>query len=331
MVKLLLKHSDPEAVNAEEGFFYFDTPLSIAIQRDPVEKEVIQAFLDGGAHVNQVGGYARDCSRPTPLAQATENGLVEIARLLLDYGADVNRGDKYGGTPLHYVASKIKSIDGELLQLLIEHGLIVDRANGAGKTALHYAAEDGGSKDVITTLIQNGAKVNAVDNNGRTPFCLAAKAEKDTAVELMAHLVSYGADTGVVNKFGDTPLSEVCRCPDQSLAEKVKFMVDNGLKMNILTRNQDGKLSLLEILKDTYEYDYFGKFDDQIREVAKEFFKATGDVSFLEDFGLSFTVSSNALRLREGAGKSKRKIGVLSFTYDPLKVKIKKTLVVDWG
>ena len=49
-------------------------------------------LLERGAMVDARGNYGR-----TPLHWAAENGLTELARLLLEYGADVNVRDEDGG------------------------------------------------------------------------------------------------------------------------------------------------------------------------------------------------------------------------------------------
>ena len=72
-----------------------------------------------------------------PLWIACQNGHVDVARLLLDKGADVNRANKNGWTPLSIACSK-GHVDAVRL-LLDKKGAEVDRAGEDDKTPLWIA------------------------------------------------------------------------------------------------------------------------------------------------------------------------------------------------
>lgn len=78
--------------------------------------------------------------RVTPLHSAMATRRPEaaagIARTLLAQGADPNRQQEGGWTPLHAAA---QSGDPELVSLLLEHGADRDLANDAGQTPLDLA------------------------------------------------------------------------------------------------------------------------------------------------------------------------------------------------
>lgn len=59
----------------------------------------VKKLLDSGNDVNE-GDWDRDA---TPLHLACAKGNLETIELLIDYGADVNRRNKYGRTPVHHL------------------------------------------------------------------------------------------------------------------------------------------------------------------------------------------------------------------------------------
>jgi len=65
---------------------------------------------------------------------------VEIVRLLLKHGADVNAGNDFDETPLHYACKRANLI---VLQCLLEHGADLRAEDRAGKGVLHHAAHGG--------------------------------------------------------------------------------------------------------------------------------------------------------------------------------------------
>jgi len=59
-------------------------------------------------------------------AQAVDTGSIEIARLLLDHGADPNACGRSGKFPLYLAARSQSSDSVDILKLLIEHGADVN-------------------------------------------------------------------------------------------------------------------------------------------------------------------------------------------------------------
>ena len=70
------------------------------------------------------------------------------------------------------------------------------------KLPLHYAAARG-QIDIVTSLLSQGADVNAPDDDGLTPLHEAAKKGHKDVVK---HLLSSGANMNPKNKNGSTPL-----------------------------------------------------------------------------------------------------------------------------
>ena len=126
-----LIEADPSLVNSHshDGF----TPLGLAVFFGQTES--VKALLDAGADVNLA---SREAMKVTPLASASAARQLEIARLLIAHGADVNARAASDFTPLHESAASGKL---DFAQLLLEHGADVNAKTTDGKTPLDYARE----------------------------------------------------------------------------------------------------------------------------------------------------------------------------------------------
>jgi len=68
---------------------------------------------------------------------ASYNGQAETTRMLLEHGANVDRRNTRGQTPLGGVAFKGY---GEIVRLLPDYGADIDADKGGGMTPLMFAA-----------------------------------------------------------------------------------------------------------------------------------------------------------------------------------------------
>lgn len=80
----------------------------------------------------QIDVNALNHHEQSPLSYAVGNNHIECVRILLRHGANPNRVQKWGNTPLHICASGISSK--EIFELLIDAGGDLTIRNGAGKT-----------------------------------------------------------------------------------------------------------------------------------------------------------------------------------------------------
>jgi ankyrin repeat protein len=99
--------------------------------------------------------------------EAVRDNRIEDVKELLNSGADVNAKDMFGGnTGLHWSARLGLS---EMARLLIEKGANPNIRNDDDDTPLHWAAREG-QKELAVILLAHGAKVNAVGKAGWTPL-----------------------------------------------------------------------------------------------------------------------------------------------------------------
>ena len=106
------------------------TPLHAAARGN--QPAAVRLLLDHGADIGAVNRHGHP-----PLADAVEAGALAAAAVLLERGACPDcRAGHFGGAALHRaIAGRQK----EMARLLLDHGADPSRQDGAGKTALHDA------------------------------------------------------------------------------------------------------------------------------------------------------------------------------------------------
>lgn len=119
----------------------------------------------------------------TPLHFAAYGGNVDVAKLLLDRGADIDRraNTKFRNTPL-----QVSLLTGqeEMAAFLVAHGADVRIEQAEGFTALHEAAQIGSEK-LVALLLDKGADPNSRAEDGRTPLSIARKANQPAIARLL--------------------------------------------------------------------------------------------------------------------------------------------------
>jgi ankyrin repeat protein len=163
-----------------------------------------------------------ECLRdPSPMLIATRQGRADVVELLLDLGMDVDIADETQQRGLHNAVAG-GSID--VVKLLVAHGADIDRPTmrfgGAMGFAAHFERRDiaaflaplsrdafnltylGMAKRLRELFAEDPQLVNAVaPRAGITPlFCLPD--DEDEAVAMTILLLEHGADPNVVNKEG---------------------------------------------------------------------------------------------------------------------------------
>ena len=114
----------------------------------------------------------------TALGVATYYNQLDIVRYLVEQGADMEKADILGETPLMNASDKGHL---EITRYLLEQGADRDMANNVGHTPLHYAAQFD-QLEIAKLLMVYGADVNAKDRNGKLPNDIAATEEIELAI-----------------------------------------------------------------------------------------------------------------------------------------------------
>jgi len=140
----------------------------------------VQALVE--QQPNLINAYAPDGFQPLGLAAFF--GQAGIVEYLLQKGAAVNSPSRNAMRvmPLH---SAIANKRTEIARLLLDHGADVDATQADDFTPLHEAAQNG-LLDVTQWLLERGANVNPrLSSNGKTPLALAIEHQHAAVAELL--------------------------------------------------------------------------------------------------------------------------------------------------
>ena len=124
----------------------------------------------------------RTSADESPLMFAALNGQLELARLLISRGADVN---KPGWAPLHYAATR-----GHLavMSLLLEHHANIDASSPNGTTPLMMAAHYG-TPCAVKLLLEAGADPSSKNEQSLTAIDFAHRNQRQDSADIIAAFV----------------------------------------------------------------------------------------------------------------------------------------------
>ena len=185
--------------------------------------EIMKLLLERGADVN-----TRDSTqeRRTPLHRAAANGHVEAIKLLIEVGGDVYSFDNTRSTPFtRALANERHAAMEELARYDVN---IVDER---GLTALHRAAIDGGPKEAIVTLLKLGGKdsMTVVAGEQGTPLHQAvAEGSKD----IVSLLLNEGCPLDLTDTRGVNPLHVAA---EYGYTRIVELLLQKGCPLDLKT------------------------------------------------------------------------------------------------
>lgn len=166
-------------------------PLEKAVRSGAAE--LASALLEAGADPN--GGY------DVPMVAAASNGDVASLEELHKQGADVNRADWMGRTPLR---AAVHGYEDDTVGWLLDAGA-VPRATGL--TALHWLMyTEPPSLTTLESLLAAGADPCAADRRGSQPLHYIARLRSVDDAAVVDRLLKAGADPLASNELGATPL-----------------------------------------------------------------------------------------------------------------------------
>ena len=188
---------------------------------NPVEIEVL---IKQGADVNAKNNYGQ-----TPLHKALDTHVSAVIQ-----------SRKYSGSYYKKRNEEFRrkaEAALEIFKLLLKHGADVNANNDSGDTLLHLSMRHNESDatkivEMVELLLEYGADVNANNDSGNTPLHTGAyeAMNNQTSVEMAELLLEYGADVNAQNDFAQTPLH---RAANNLNSYKVaELLLKNGANPN---------------------------------------------------------------------------------------------------
>jgi ankyrin repeat protein len=160
----------------------------------------------------------------TPLVMAIVENQLDMARFLLEHGADVHqRANKL--PPVVYAATRTVRAP-QFMQLLLDFGAALNTISGPHQyNALHHAAVNG-CIDAVNFLVCQGMDIEGTCWQGRTPLLLAAEQGHTMIVKL---LLAKGAELHHRCRSGGTGLAWAV-CDDH--VDTIEYLLKEGNDVN---------------------------------------------------------------------------------------------------
>ncbi|MFZ1388827.1 MAG: ankyrin repeat domain-containing protein [Thiolinea sp.] len=243
LINILLKQGASRTAINQQG----NTPLHEASQAidDNDARAILTSLLDdtatdSGLNIKNANG---DTTLLIALGQPNELNL----RLFLEAGAKVNLTNNEGLTALHKLVNSSEIIP-NAVDLLIAQGAEINRQDYSGKTPLFYALEhyqddtsdpEANQNTNLEQLLAYQPEINLTAKDGTTPLHLAVKLGKMTAVK---RLLDLGAKVQTADKQGNTSLHYAAVLPEGQ--DFINLLHAKGAELNALNNEGNSPIFL---------------------------------------------------------------------------------------
>lgn len=146
-----------------------------------------------------------------PEREAVRDGDYTALRSLLVQGGSPETPDSNGFTLL-IDAARLQYLD--IMDLLLEYGANINQGDRAGNTALHWAAIEN-AYDAIEFLAEKNANPNAQNRRGETPLIAAVRNGDSLSVEL---ILAMDPDLSMRDYTGKSALDYARTARDRKIA-----------------------------------------------------------------------------------------------------------------
>ena len=139
------------------------------------KEEATTWFLDHGIDIE-----TRDEEDDTALLVCLKEEEIELAKVLINRGANVNVKGRWNSTALHITE------DINIAKILLKKGANINAKDEDGETPLYIAVNSGDRNiDYIKFLLENGADIEIKNEDGKTPLMVAEEDGNEAIIELL--------------------------------------------------------------------------------------------------------------------------------------------------
>lgn len=188
----------------------------------------------------------------TALVNAMDDKLLDIAKELINAGADVNIHGKESYSPLYRACDRANL---ELVKLLVSKGAKINEKSGYSNQTPLFEAMYPDNYELVKFLLEKGADPNAKDKNGNTPMFSLNSCKDKRIPEIM---IKYGGDINLKNNEGDTPFLDVVRFCNTTCIEVFKQH-----KPNYKVVTKAGTTLLHELMLGSLPHEVYGISDSE--------------------------------------------------------------------
>ena len=194
----------------EYSSYWDGTPLMLASARGYMD--IVKLLIGKGANVNAKK------QEDTPLVMASARGHIDIAKFLIEKGAEVNSA-VYPQNPMLHMGT----VEYMIRRIVLNEA---DKNETVRECSALVSACGRGDFDLVKLLLEQGANANSRGMYDTAIFRVDKehRSEED-CIKLMKLLVEYGADINARGKHGDTILLRALRKKRYAIA---KFLLKNG-------------------------------------------------------------------------------------------------------
>jgi len=184
--------------------------------------EIAKFLIESGADINEIDNHGY-----TALLWAIKKGSTSVTRLLLQN--KILMGNDIKCSPL-FIACWARQK--EIINILHEYGVSMNIKYEKGVTVLMLSSSFG-FNDIVETLVNNGANINYENNNGENALFYAIR---NGHISIINYLLSKDMDIQHKNKFGQNLLISLLIEKDNTLYWIKEFMAENHVANNILNK-----------------------------------------------------------------------------------------------
>ncbi|KAM0131620.1 hypothetical protein ACHAO1_007221 [Botrytis cinerea] len=196
MVKLCLENGAEINANCDDGFTSLDKAVTAG------RMNIVKLLLNRGAEVD-----LRMESSCNTLLSAISSGGDAVVAVLLDQGV-CSETETTNTNHLLIQAIKVAILKKQpsILKLFLTKFYVIDEGDGEGRTPLFWAI-DFQREDMINLLLGCGANIESKDRYGWTPLMYAIV--QGAYLPVVKTLLDHGADINAVDNEGFSPLSTI--------------------------------------------------------------------------------------------------------------------------